>query len=151
MRKMIPKDPACYLAIVQAYNTFVAEFCAAAPDRLIGVAMLPESGIGDALGEACKAASAEGVIVQNLAYLMRSGPPDATDRQVAYGFGALAVELLASGRHGRLCVVSGGRFADVPIDTLLKGQKRVDVARHYDAETYRPKLTASDGLSLFGF
>ncbi len=108
-------------------------------------------GIGDALGEACKAASAEGVIVQNLAYLMRSGPPDATDRQVAYGFGALAVELLASGRHGRMCVVSGGRFADVPIDTLLKGQKRVDVARNYDTEAYRPKLTASDGLSLFGF
>jgi 6-phosphofructokinase 1 len=108
-------------------------------------------GIGDVLGDACKAASAEGVIVQNLAYLMRSGPPDATDRQIAYGYGALAVELLASGNHGRLCALTDGRFADVPIDTLLKGQKRVDVARTYDGAAYRPRLTVSGGLSLFGF
>ena len=51
MRKMIPKDPACYLAIVQAYNNFVAEFCALAPDRLIGVAMLPETGVANAVDE----------------------------------------------------------------------------------------------------
>jgi 6-phosphofructokinase 1 len=108
-------------------------------------------GIGEALGRACSRASSEGVIVQNLAYLMRSGPPDATDRQVAYGFGALAIELLASGRTGRMCAVSGGCFADVPIDTLLSGEKRVNVARYYDAATYRPRLEAPSGLSLFGF
>jgi len=51
MRKMIAKDKDCYLAIVQAYNSFVAEFCAAAPDRLIGVAMLPETGTADAVAE----------------------------------------------------------------------------------------------------
>ena len=50
-----------------------------------------------------------------------------------------------------MCAVSGGCFADVPIDTLLKGEKRVDVARTYDGVAYRPKLTVSDGLSLFGF
>ena len=108
-------------------------------------------GIGETLGEACKAASAEGVIVQNLAYLMRSGPPDATDRQVAYIYGALAVELLAAGHTGRMCALVGGRFTDVPIDTLLKGEKRVDVARHYDGEVYRPRIAASGGLSVFGF
>ena len=108
-------------------------------------------GIGEALGRACGAVSAEGVIVQNLAYLMRSGPPDATDRQIAYGFGALAVELLATGRSGRMCAVSGGRLADIPIDTLLHGEKRVDAARYYDCSVYRPKLENAAGLSLFGF
>ena len=108
-------------------------------------------GIGEALGRACSAISAEGVIVQNLAYLMRSGPPDATDRQIAHGFGALAVELLSSGRSGRMCSISGGRFCDVEIDTLLQGEKRVNVARHYDGTTYRPRLEASGGASLFGF
>ena len=50
-----------------------------------------------------------------------------------------------------MCALSGGRFADVPIDTLLKGEKRVDVARTYDGAAYRPRLRASGGLSLFGF
>lgn len=108
-------------------------------------------GIGEALGRACAAASAEGVIVQNLGYLMRSGPPDATDRQIAYGYGALAVELLAAGRAGRMCALRGGRLGDVPIDTLLKGEKRVDVARHYDTAAYRPRLRALEGMPLFGF
>lgn len=108
-------------------------------------------GIGQGLGRACSTVSAEGVIVQNLAYLMRSGPPDATDRQIAYGYGALAVELLSTGGGGRMCAMAGGRFTDVPIDTLLKGEKRVDVDRIYDAQAYRPKLEAASGLSLFGF
>lgn len=108
-------------------------------------------GIGEALGRTCAGVSAEGVIVQNLAYLMRSGLPDATDRQIAYGYGALAMELLAAGHAGRMCALQGGRFADVAIDILLKGEKRVDVARYYDGDAYRPRLKASGGLSLFGF
>lgn len=44
-------DRDAYRAINQAYNTFVAEFCALAPDRLIGTAALPVSGIGDAIAE----------------------------------------------------------------------------------------------------
>lgn len=108
-------------------------------------------GVGEALGRACSEASAEGVIVQNLAYLMRSGPPDATDRQIAYGYGALAIDLLSAGKTARMCALSGGRLTDVAIDTLLKGEKRVDVAHHYDGVAYRPKLRAAGGLSLFGF
>lgn len=108
-------------------------------------------GIGEELGRACSKASPEGVIVQNLAYLMRSGPPDATDRQVAYGYGALAMELLSCGKTGRMCALTGGRLTDVAIDTLLKGEKRVDVARSYDGVDYRPKLRSASGLSLFGF
>lgn len=108
-------------------------------------------GIGEALGRACAAASAEGVIVQNLGYLMRSGPPDATDRQIAYGYGALAVELLAAGNAGRMCALKGGRLGDVPIDTLLTGEKRVDVASHYDTSQYRPRLRALNAMPLFGF
>lgn len=108
-------------------------------------------GIGEVLGRACSDANSESVIVQNLAYLMRSGAPDATDRQIAYGYGALAMELLSTGKSGRMCALSGGRLTDVAIDTLLKGEKRVDVARYYDGVDYRPKLRSASGLSLFGF
>jgi predicted TIM-barrel fold metal-dependent hydrolase len=45
-------DRDVYRAIVRAYNTFLAEdFCAVAPDRLIGVAFIPASGIDDAIAE----------------------------------------------------------------------------------------------------
>jgi predicted TIM-barrel fold metal-dependent hydrolase len=49
---MIPRDPQCYLALVQAYNTFLArEYCSVAPDRLLGMALVPETGIDDAVAE----------------------------------------------------------------------------------------------------
>lgn len=45
-------EVAAYRAMVSAYNTFLAEdFCSAAPDRLIGSAIIPVSGIGDACAE----------------------------------------------------------------------------------------------------
>jgi predicted TIM-barrel fold metal-dependent hydrolase len=45
-------DRDAYLAMVQAYNTFLAEdYCSVAPDRLIGNAFMPVSGIEDAVAE----------------------------------------------------------------------------------------------------
>ena len=107
-------------------------------------------GIGEILGAACANASADSVIVQNLAYLMRAGPPDAMDRQIALGFGALAVELLAARMAGRMCALDGGRFRDVDIGLPLAGSKRGDAARSYNAVEYRPRLHALNGIALFG-
>jgi predicted TIM-barrel fold metal-dependent hydrolase len=46
------QDREVYLAIVRAYNTFLAqEYCSVAPDRLIGAAFIPVSGIEDAVAE----------------------------------------------------------------------------------------------------
>ena len=45
-------DKKVYLSMVQAYNTFLAQdFCSVAPDRLIGNAVVPVSGIDDAIAE----------------------------------------------------------------------------------------------------
>jgi predicted TIM-barrel fold metal-dependent hydrolase len=45
-------DPRVYLALVQGYNDFLAkEFCSLAPDRLLGVGVIPISGIDDAVRE----------------------------------------------------------------------------------------------------
>src|SRR5438477_1789481 len=45
-------DKAVYLSIVQAYNTWLAtDYCSVAPDRLIANALMPISGIDDALAE----------------------------------------------------------------------------------------------------
>ncbi len=45
-------DPKVYRALVRAYNMFLArDFCSVAPDRLIGNAVIPISGIDDAVEE----------------------------------------------------------------------------------------------------
>ena len=45
-------DRDTYLAVLQAYNTFLGEeYCAAAPDRLIANGIIPTNGIDDAVAE----------------------------------------------------------------------------------------------------
>jgi predicted TIM-barrel fold metal-dependent hydrolase len=45
------RDREVYLSMVRAYNTFLAEYCSTAPDRLIGNATLPVTNVGDAIDE----------------------------------------------------------------------------------------------------
>jgi 6-phosphofructokinase 1 len=106
-------------------------------------------GVGDLIGHVCEEVSAEGVIVQRLAYLMRSGPPDATDRLIAMGFGRLAAELIEARTFGKMCAIRDGKFEAAPIDCPLLGQRRVQVADEYDADTYRPKLENLNGMAIF--
>jgi predicted TIM-barrel fold metal-dependent hydrolase len=52
------EDREAYVAMVRAYNDFLAEdYCSVAPDRLIGNAIIPASGIEDAIGELKRAKS----------------------------------------------------------------------------------------------
>ncbi len=45
-------DPTAYKAVVRAYNDFLAEdYCSADPDRLIGVGVIPRTGVDDAIAE----------------------------------------------------------------------------------------------------
>ena len=46
------EDGEAYVAMVRAFNDFLAEdYCAVAPDRLIGNAVIPASGVEDAIAE----------------------------------------------------------------------------------------------------
>jgi predicted TIM-barrel fold metal-dependent hydrolase len=52
LRGMLKENKDAYLSFVQAYNSFLGEdFCAVAPDRLIGNFILPETGVDDAIAE----------------------------------------------------------------------------------------------------
>jgi 6-phosphofructokinase 1 len=97
-------------------------------------------GIGDAVGDALGQLTGEGIIGQSLAYLMRAGPPDALDRLVATSFGTMAVQALADGKSGLMMALQGGRYTTVPVDSCISGTKRVDVARLYNSDTYRPAI-----------
>lgn len=79
-------------------------------------------------------------IYQQVAYLMRSGEPDALDRMVAFSFAGIATDLALKKDFGKLVALREGKYTTVPIDTLTQGRKRVDVEAFYDSENYRPRI-----------
>jgi len=108
-----------------------------------------DGSIGQRLGREIVARTGSGVVVQELAYLMRAGAPDAMDRMVGFAFGGLAVQLLHRGEHGRMVTLTDGNYSHVPIDTLLKGTKSVDVSALYDRASYRARLMRVEGMPMF--
>ena len=101
------------------------------------------------LGRAISERLGVGIVIQELAYLMRSGEPDAMDRMVGFAFGGLAVQLLERGETARMVTLSDGNYDHVPIDTLLKGTKSVDVSALYDKAAYRARLMRVEGMPMF--
>jgi ATP-dependent phosphofructokinase / diphosphate-dependent phosphofructokinase len=106
-------------------------------------------GIGAITAEEIKRRTGLGVIYQQLAYMMRSGPPDSLDRMVAINFGTLAVDLIREGQAGRIVVLREGRYQDENICIITQGVKRVDVETFYDPACYRPKVTSVFGKPMF--
>jgi len=68
-------DKDAYLAMVQAYNTWLAEYMSIAPDRLIGNALMPVSGIDDAISELNRAHELGYKTVQLVQYPNGGGGP----------------------------------------------------------------------------
>ncbi|MGB2868878.1 MAG: 6-phosphofructokinase [Bacteroidota bacterium] len=80
-------------------------------------------------------------VYQQLAYLMRSGEPDALDRMVAISYANIAMDLALRKEFGKLVALREGKYTTVPIEILTQGVKRVDVPELYDTENYRPKVS----------
>jgi len=108
-----------------------------------------DAGIGFRLAREIEARTGHGTVLQELAYLMRAGEPDALDRMVGFAFGALAVQLIEEKRHGRMVALADGNYCHVPADTLLRGTKGVDVEALYDTGAYRAKLARIEGMPMF--
>lgn len=108
-----------------------------------------DHGVGRRLASEIEARTGGGTVMQELAYLMRAGEPDAMDRLAGFAFGTLAIQLLSGGTHGRMLAVLGGNYGHVAINTLLGGTKQVDVARLYDAAEYRTRLLDVDRMPMF--
>lgn len=106
-------------------------------------------GVGQRLALAIEQRTGQGTVVQELAYLMRAGEPDALDRMVGFAFGGLAVQLIARKETGRMVGLIGGRYGHVPADTLLRGTKQVNVAAMYDDAGYRARLVHIEDMPMF--
>jgi 6-phosphofructokinase 1 len=106
-------------------------------------------GIGEITGEALKMLTGQNIISQRLAYLMRSGAPDALDLMVATNYAQLAVDLIMAGTSGRMVSLRDGNYTHVPMSTVASGVKRVDVDELYDVANYRPKVRQVLGKPMF--
>ncbi|HEX9124068.1 MAG TPA: 6-phosphofructokinase [Actinomycetota bacterium] len=106
-------------------------------------------GVGQVAGEALKEITGEGIIYQQLGYLMRSGTPDSLDLMVAINYAVMAADLLIQREFGRLVALRNGNYVNVPIAVVRQGVKRVDVGALYDVENYRPKIRHVDGKPMF--
>lgn len=106
-------------------------------------------GIGDITGEALKKLTGENIISQKIAYLMRSGAPDALDLMVGTNYAHLAVDLIVGGSSGRMVALRDGAYTHVAMSVVTSGLKRVDVDELYDAQNYRPKVRHVLGKPMF--
>lgn len=106
-------------------------------------------GIGDLVGLEIKRITGHEVMVQRLAYLMRSGAPDSLDRMVAYSFGNMAYELIAGVQKGQMVAIHDGRYTTVPVEIASTGRRSVNVREFYDSERYLPKISGVRGKPMF--
>ncbi len=106
-------------------------------------------GIGLILAEDIKRKTGQDILYQQLGYLMRSGAPDSLDRMVAMSYGHLAVQLIKKNETGKMVALHEGKYTTVPVDKMMTGKKRVDVANFYDTDNYRPKIKEYIGTPMF--
>ncbi len=106
-------------------------------------------GIGAVTGELIGRITGEGIVLQQVAYLMRSGSPDSLDLMVATNYAVMAADLILEGASGRMVALNGGTYTNVPIGITREGEKRVDVDELYDVEAYRPKVRHVTGKPMF--
>ncbi len=106
-------------------------------------------GIGELTGALLKERTGENIINQTVAYLMRSGSPDALDLMVGTNYGVMAADLALEGATGRMVALRGGTYTHVPISVTREGVKRVDVDELYDVDGYRPKVRHVSGKPMF--
>jgi 6-phosphofructokinase 1 len=106
-------------------------------------------GIGAVTAQKLEQMTGSKTLCQELAYLMRSGAPDALDTMVAVNYANTALDLIAVGKTGRMVALRDGRYTDVSADSPVLGVKVVDVRALYDVENYRPKVWHVLGKPMF--
>jgi 6-phosphofructokinase 1 len=106
-------------------------------------------GIGMETGGILKKLTGQGIVYQQLSYLMRSGAPDSLDLMVAVNFANMAIDLILKKVSGRMVSLNQGIYTDIPMSTITTGLKRVDVRELYDVEQYRPKVRHVMGKPMF--
>ncbi|NPV40280.1 MAG: ATP-dependent 6-phosphofructokinase [Anaerolineae bacterium] len=97
-------------------------------------------GIGQMISEDIKRITKTNTMFQQLAYVIRSGPPDSLDRMVGMAYGSIAINLIKANDTGKLAALQHGKYTAVPLESVISGKKYADVDSYYDKENYLPKV-----------
>jgi len=131
------RDPALRLACFRAYNDWMAEFTDVSPDRLIGVGLIPNTGISDAVSELerCKDLGLRTVALESYPSGSATGPTAEDDRfwgrahemgmpvslHATFTFPPNAVQLFSKGDQSLGAMAAAGSFEAVLERLILSG------------------------------
>jgi 6-phosphofructokinase 1 len=105
--------------------------------------------IGEFLAAELRGRTGIETVESELTYDLRSGEPDSLDQMAATTFANIAMDLVADGVHGRMVGVVDGKYTHVPIpDPAIAPPRRIDVARMYNVERFRPRYDGRAGDPL---
>ena len=108
----LAKERDAYLAMVQAYNNWIAkDYCAVAPDRILAMAIVPITGVADAVAETkrCKELGIKGVCLQTFP----NGSLRLSEVDDEYWAAVLDMEMPIT-NHGLRTGLSPGTLASTP-------------------------------------
>ena len=108
-----------------------------------------KTNIAEILADEIRKRTGEETLASELTYDLRSGDPDALDQTVAITFANIAVDLIRDGASGRMVAIQGGNFVHTTLPDPKLGPRRVDVARQYNVERFRPQYAERLGASIF--
>jgi len=63
------------------------------------------------------------------------------EKMVATTFANIAMDMIRGGQFGQMTAIQAGKYASAPLPDPRRGPRRVDVARLYNAERFRPQYS----------
>ena len=107
-----------------------------------------KANVGEALATEVAERTGVETLPIELTYDLRSGEADALDQIVASTFANVAMDLVLDGQRGRMVAIRDGKYAEVELPPPGRGPRKVDVARLYNAERFRPRYDGRLGSPL---
>jgi 6-phosphofructokinase 1 len=104
--------------------------------------------IGEALVEELARRTGIESVASELTYDLRSGEADSLDQMVAITYANVAMDLIADGRAGQMVAIRDGHYAVTGLPDPSMKPRKVDVARLYDLERFRPVYSDKLGEPL---
>lgn len=104
-----------------------------------------KANVGEALAAELKRRTGIETLASELTYELRSGEPDSLDSMIAITFANVAMDLVESGRTGRMVAIQDGKYGDAPLPDPALGPRTVDVPAMYNDERFRPRYNGKHG------
>ncbi len=111
-----------------------------------------KANVGEVLAAELNRRTGIDTVHSELTYDLRSGEADSLDQMVAITFANVAMDLIADGVAGRMTAIVDGNYAHVELPPIGAGPRKVDVAKMYNADRFRPRYDGKlgDPLLLVG-